>query len=93
MKRIALLFLAIALLYVGAGFLPGRTFAPVDLLRDFEAWKDDPTERVRVSNSALSDVVVQFIAWDVETRRLLRAVCSVVNRPLRQLVYIIHLIA
>lgn len=73
MKRIALLFLAIALLYVGAGFLPGRTFAPVDLLRDFEAWKDDPTARVRVSNSALSDVVVQFIAWDVESARLLRA--------------------
>ena len=73
MTRSKLLFLAIALFYVGMGLLPGWTLAPIDLLRDFEAWKDDPTERVRVSNSALSDVVVQFIAWDVETRRLLRS--------------------
>ncbi|MDQ1346873.1 MAG: hypothetical protein QG573_242 [Acidobacteriota bacterium] len=72
MRRISILFLVVALIYVGAGFLPGRTFAPVDLLTDFDAWKDDPAQRVRVSNSALSDVVVQFIAWDRETTRLVR---------------------
>ena len=72
MKRIALFFLAISLLYAGAGLLPGRTFAPVDLLLDFDAWKDDPAQRVRVSNSLLSDVVVQFMAWDHEVIRLVR---------------------
>ncbi|MEO8195989.1 MAG: hypothetical protein ABI689_04625 [Thermoanaerobaculia bacterium] len=72
MKRVVLLFLVIALLYAGAGLFPGRTFAPVDLLLDFDAWKADPTQRVRVSNSLLSDVVVQFMAWDHEVIRLLR---------------------
>jgi hypothetical protein len=72
MKRIVLFFLAFALLYAGAGLLPGRTFAPVDLLLDSGAWKSDPSTRVRVSNSQLSDVVVQFIAWDREVVRLVR---------------------
>lgn len=71
MKRVLLLFLAIALLYTGAGFLPGRTFAPLDLPLDAGAWKSDPAQRVRVSNSLLSDVVVQFIPWDREIRRLI----------------------
>lgn len=70
MKRVLLLFLAIALLYTGLGFLPGRTFAPLDLPLDAGAWKSEPTQRVRVSNSLLSDVVVQFIPWDREIRRL-----------------------
>jgi uncharacterized membrane protein YeaQ/YmgE (transglycosylase-associated protein family) len=70
MKRISLLFLALALLYTGAGFLPGRTLAPLDLPLDTGAWKHDPTERVRVSNSLLSDVIVQFIPWDREIARL-----------------------
>ena len=69
MKRAILLFLAIALLYAGAGLLPGRTFAPLDLPLDADAWKPDPTERVRVSNSLLGDVVVQFIPWDREILR------------------------
>ena len=71
MKRIVLIFIAVALLYTGLGFLPGRTFAPLDLPLDFGAWKHDPAERVRVSNSLLSDVVVQFIPWDLEIRRLI----------------------
>ena len=71
MKRVLLLFLAVALLYTGAGFLPGRTFAPLDLPLDAGAWKADPAQRVRVSNSLLSDVVVQFIPWDREIRRLI----------------------
>src|SRR5205814_9520284 len=37
------------------------------------AWKKDPNVRVRVSNSLLSDVVTQFIPWDVEASRLMRA--------------------
>lgn len=73
MKRFALLSLAVALLYAGPGFLPGRTLVPVDLLSDFGAWKEDPTVRLRVSNSLLSDVVIQFVAWDDEVRRLLAA--------------------
>jgi hypothetical protein len=71
MRRIGLLFLTVALLYAGAGLLPGRTFAPLDIPFDMGAWKPDPTERVRVSNSLLSDVVVQFIPWDREVLRLL----------------------
>lgn len=61
-----------ALLYCGAGLLPGRVFAPVDIPRDLNAWKGDPNVRVKVSNSLLSDVVTQFIPWDAEERRLLR---------------------
>lgn len=72
MRRIALLFLAVALLYVSPGLLPGRTFAPLDLPLDTGAWKDDPTVRLRVSNSLLFDVVTQFIPWDTEVMRLLR---------------------
>jgi hypothetical protein len=71
MRRIALLFLAVALLYVTPGLLPGRTFAPLDLPLDAGAWKHDPTQRVRVSNSLLGDVVVQFIPWDHEIVRML----------------------
>lgn len=70
MKRAALLFLILALIYVAPGFLPGRTFAPLDILFDAGAWKADPSHRVRVANTLLSDVVTQFIPWDVEIRRL-----------------------
>lgn len=73
MRRTALLFLAIALLYTGIGFLPGRTFAPLDLPLDAHAWKTDPTQRVRVSNSLLGDVIVQFVPWDREVLRLIAA--------------------
>src|ERR1043166_5502294 len=62
---------ALALLYCGAALLPNRVFAPVDIPRDLGAWKSDPDARVRVSNSLLSDVVTQFIPWDVESRRLI----------------------
>ncbi|HEX8169194.1 MAG TPA: hypothetical protein VF824_01495 [Thermoanaerobaculia bacterium] len=70
--RVALLFLAVALLYAGAGLLPGRTFAPLDLPLDFGAWKHDPSTRVRVSNTLLTDVVLQFVAWDAEVTRALQ---------------------
>jgi hypothetical protein len=70
-KRASLLFLALALIYVAPGFLPGRTFAPLDIPLDFGAWKADSTQRVRVANSLLSDVVVQFIPWDTEIRRMI----------------------
>lgn len=73
MKRAALLFLIIALIYVAPGLLPGRTFAPLDILFDAGAWKGDPSQRVRVANTLLSDVVVQFIPWDMEIRRLAAA--------------------
>ncbi|HVE72061.1 MAG TPA: hypothetical protein VNI54_11895 [Thermoanaerobaculia bacterium] len=70
MPRAVLIFLGIALLYAGAGLLPGATFAPLDIPLDFDAWKHDPTKRVRVSNSLLTDVVVQFVPWDLEIVRL-----------------------
>lgn len=72
--QIALSFLLpvfLALLLAGPGLLPGRVLAPLDLLRDIDAWKDDPTVRIAVSNRLLSDVVEQFIPWDTEIRRLL----------------------
>jgi hypothetical protein len=71
MKRAGLLFFAVALLYTAPGFLPGRTFAPLDILRDLGAWNRDPAHRIRPANSLLSDVVVQFIPWDHEIRRML----------------------
>ncbi len=69
--RLSLLFVAIALLYAGPALLPGRALLPVDLLNDMLAWKRDPSVRVRVSNSALSDPVVQFEPWNREIRRML----------------------
>lgn len=71
MKRAALIFAAVALLYTGLGFLPGRTLAPLDLPLDAGAWKPDPAQRVRVSNSLFSDVITQFIPWEREMRRLI----------------------
>ena len=73
MRRTLILFLGLALLYAGPGLLPGRTFAPLDIPLDFDAWKLEPTRRVRVSNTLLADVVVQFIPWDREIVRLARA--------------------
>lgn len=72
MRRYTLvaLFVALAILYTGRGFLPGHTFAPLDVLLDFDAWKSDPANRVRSSNSLLTDVAVQFIPWDREILRL-----------------------
>jgi hypothetical protein len=71
MKRALLLFTAIALLYAGPGLLPGRTFAPLDLPLDAGAWKHDSQQRVRVSNTLLGDVAVQFVPWDREILRLI----------------------
>ena len=51
--------------------LPGRRLVPADIPRDLLAWKGDPSVRVRVSNSLLSDVPLQLIPWDVESRRLI----------------------
>ena len=72
MRRAVPIFFALALLYCGFGLLPGRIFAPVDLVNDAGAWKGDLTSRVPVSNSLLSDVPMQFMAWDAEALRLLR---------------------
>jgi hypothetical protein len=80
-SRAALVFLAVAVLYAGLGLLPGRTFAPLDLPLDADAWKADPTQRVRVSNTLLGDVVVQFVAWDKEIlRRFTRGELPWTNR-------------
>jgi hypothetical protein len=70
MRRALFAFVALALFYAGPGLLPGRTFAPIDIPLDFDAWKADPSQRVRVSNTLLADVVVQFIPWDREILRL-----------------------
>lgn len=69
--RVVLLFAAVALLYAGPALLPGRVFFPADVMRDALAWKRDPSVRVRVANSLLSDPVVQFEPWNGEIRRLL----------------------
>src|SRR5690606_30162467 len=39
--------------------------------QDLLAWKGDPSVRVRVSNSLLSDVPLQLVPWDMESRRLI----------------------
>ena len=70
MRQAAVFFLLAALLYAGLGLLPGRTFAPLDIPLDFDAWKADPAQRVRVSNTLLADVVVQFVPWDREILRM-----------------------
>ncbi|HVR44261.1 MAG TPA: hypothetical protein VMS56_12545 [Thermoanaerobaculia bacterium] len=67
----AALFLALALIYVFPALGPGRILAPMDIPRDRLAWKGDPATRVRVSNSLLSDVPLQLVPWDLESRRLL----------------------
>jgi len=69
--RLGLLFAAIALLYAGPALLPGRALLPLDLPRDMLAWKRDPSIRGRVSNSLMSDPIVQFSVWDAEVRRML----------------------
>jgi hypothetical protein len=71
MKRVSLLFCAVALIYTLPGMLPNRRLVPADIPRDRLAWKGDPSIRVRVSNSLLSDVPLQLIPWDVESRRLI----------------------
>lgn len=70
MRRVIILFVAVALLYGGLGLLPGRTLAPLDVPFDFDAWKHDPARRVRVSNTLLADVIVQFVPWDREILRM-----------------------
>ena len=70
-KRVVLLSAAVALLYAGPALLPGRVFFPADVLRDALAWKRDPSIRVRVSNSLLSDPAVQFDPWNREIGRML----------------------
>jgi len=70
MKRAGVLFLLVALIYVAPGFLPGRTFAPLDIVFGLGAWNPDASHRVRPANSILTDVAVQFIPWDREIRRL-----------------------
>jgi hypothetical protein len=51
---------------------PGKLLVPADLPRDLVAWKQNRVTRVRVSNSLLSDVALQFIPWDVQAQRALR---------------------
>jgi hypothetical protein len=70
LKKSLLLFAGIAVLYAGPGLLPGRRLVPADIPHDLLAWKGDPSIRVRVSNSLLSDVQLQSIPWDTEARRL-----------------------
>ncbi len=69
--RTVAIFIAVALLYTIPGMLPGRRLVPLDIPRDDLAWKSDPTVRVRVSNSLLSDVPLQLVPWDAEARRLI----------------------
>jgi hypothetical protein len=71
LKKSLLLFIAIALFIAGPGLLSGRRLVPADLPGDLLAWKGDPAVRVRVSNSLLSDVPLQLVPWDMESRRLI----------------------
>ena len=66
-------FLALALLYAGPALLPGRILVPLDGLSDLGAWKGDPTRRSPVSNNLLSDVLFQYVPWDVAIQRQIRS--------------------
>ncbi len=68
-----LILAAVALIYTGPALLPGRYFLPLDLPRDLDAWKASAAERVRVSNSLLSDTLAEFLAWDTAIERHLAA--------------------
>lgn len=63
----------VALLYTAGGMFPGRLLLPMDQLNDLGAWKADSDSRIAVSNSLLSDVVLQFVPWDEQIRRELAA--------------------
>ncbi len=65
-------FAIFAALYTARGAWPGNVLLPLDLKADFAAWKPDPTVRIPVSNRLLSDVVLHFVPWDLEARRLMR---------------------
>ena len=64
---------AIALFLTFPGFLPGRVLLPLDHPRDLGAWKPDPNARYEISNKIVSDPIYEYLAWDIEIRRLLRA--------------------
>ena len=70
-RTTAAAFAFMVLLYTMHGLLPGRFLVPADLPRDLLAWKGRADVRVRVSNSLLSDVALQFVPWDLEARRQL----------------------
>jgi hypothetical protein len=70
MRNAFTLAATLALLYCAAALVPGRVFAPADVVADAGAWKGDLVRRVKVSNSLLSDVATQFMPWDTEARRL-----------------------
>lgn len=61
----------IAALFVAPAFLPGRVLLPVDLVRDYGAWKTSPLERVATSNRLLADPLIEFAAWDHVSRSLI----------------------
>jgi hypothetical protein len=65
--------LALALLFTFPGFLPGRVLLPLDHPRDLGAWKADPESRFEISNKIVSDPIYEYLAWDMEIRRLIRS--------------------
>lgn len=62
---------ALALFLTFPGFLPGRVLLPLDHPRDLGAWKADPKIRFEISNKIVSDPIYEYLAWDMEIRRLL----------------------
>ncbi len=64
---------ALALFLTFPGFLPGRVLLPLDHPRDLGAWKADPNIRFEISNKIVSDPIYEYLAWDMEIRRLLAA--------------------
>ncbi|HUP45569.1 MAG TPA: hypothetical protein VM779_08665 [Thermoanaerobaculia bacterium] len=62
-----------ALVLTFPGFLPGRVLLPLDHPRDQGAWKPDPNARYEISNKIVSDPIYEYLAWDIEIRRLLQS--------------------
>jgi hypothetical protein len=71
---IAVAFFAIlAAVLTFTAFLPSRAPLPVDLPRDYAAWKPDPHTRFVISNKDLSDPICEYLSWDHEIRRRIAA--------------------
>lgn len=64
---------ALAFFLTFPGLLPGRVLLPLDHPRDLGAWKADPKSRFEISNKIVSDPIYEYLAWDMEIRRLLAA--------------------
>lgn len=68
-----IVFFAIAILFTWQGVRPHHVLAPVDHAGVYKAFHDSQRTEAPIANLVVGDASVQFIPWDAETLRLLRA--------------------